>query len=487
MKFNAFVASSLDDLKKHRDWVLAALHKVGFVVQLRERSGPSPSLPKRFYYRDRLEDCDLFILVVARRRGYIPPDDELSITQFEYQAAQDLGIDILIFMLDEKSPWPEEFDERDQDPEILRWREHLIKKHAVGFFANNPESIEIAPALARWRQERIEPDAPTQDEKPAKAPRLRGPKKPTVEKAPAETETSVVSFGHVEPVGDVLFTSTDARGTPGALNSLVLESQRYDLELPAAEALTQGYAHLFEPGKYPIILVVTVHPKLSTREALHRHLRKALKTYGPWLRDKTVWMPLMGTGTGSLKPRTSLEATLRAIEDARLLEENPPRHLILSSDAPRRLELANLAERHLGIRVSKPPKRYDFGPPPSSFADSPIEPAVAFSVPATSFSVPATVHIDPVELAFRLVLAHKADPDLLLRPDLEPLRQGLDQLRIDSSASSAFTAYQRLLDDSAWIEPNALWAAWLRQARAEELESIESELNAWAASDAVAS
>ena len=68
----------------------------------------------------------------------------------EYNAAQDRGIDTLVFLLSEDSPWPRKHDELDRDPEIRRWRSELSEKHGVSFFALSPESIEIQPAIARW-------------------------------------------------------------------------------------------------------------------------------------------------------------------------------------------------------------------------------------------------------------------------------------------------------------------------------------------------
>jgi hypothetical protein len=87
---------------------------------------------------------------VAFRRGFVPVGESLSITQLEYQAALDGGIDVLAFLLDEDSPWPRKFDELERDPEVRAWRKAVEQRHGRGRFGLDPGSIEIGPAITRW-------------------------------------------------------------------------------------------------------------------------------------------------------------------------------------------------------------------------------------------------------------------------------------------------------------------------------------------------
>jgi formylglycine-generating enzyme required for sulfatase activity len=105
--------------------------------------------PKNFS-QDRLNGCDLCVLLVAFRRGYVPDGENLSITQLEYQAAVKQGTDILPFMLDENAPWPRRFDELEKDPEIVKWRADLRRRHGVQPFGLEPRSIEMTGPLGRW-------------------------------------------------------------------------------------------------------------------------------------------------------------------------------------------------------------------------------------------------------------------------------------------------------------------------------------------------
>lgn len=154
MAYKAFVSSTFKDLEKHRAYVIDALRKAGFFVDPMEDWVASNDEPKVFS-KARIEGCDLCILLVGFRRGFIPDGENKSITQLEYHTARMNGLDILVFVLDENSPWRREYDEIEKDPEMKKWRQYLQKEHGIGFFDLEPSSIPIAPALTRWLAERI--------------------------------------------------------------------------------------------------------------------------------------------------------------------------------------------------------------------------------------------------------------------------------------------------------------------------------------------
>lgn len=152
MTYKAFVSSTFEDLKGHRQHVIAALRKAGFSVDPMEDWTASTDEPKQFS-EARVRGCNLCVLLVGFRRGHIPKGKKFSITQLEYQAAMRLGIDVLVFMLDKDAPWWDKFNELKKDPQIERWRTDLGEHKGVGFFGLEPKSIEIAPALTRWLAE----------------------------------------------------------------------------------------------------------------------------------------------------------------------------------------------------------------------------------------------------------------------------------------------------------------------------------------------
>ncbi|MGH7555513.1 MAG: DUF4062 domain-containing protein [Longimicrobiales bacterium] len=147
--YKAFVSSTFEDLKRHRAHVIQALRKSGIFVDPMEDWTAEADEPKRFS-TDRLAGCHFCVLLVALRRGYVPEGESVSITQMEYQAAVDEGMDVLVYLLDEDAPWPHRFVEVDKDPEVRKWRDRLSARHGRVLFGLDPSTIEIAPAVTRW-------------------------------------------------------------------------------------------------------------------------------------------------------------------------------------------------------------------------------------------------------------------------------------------------------------------------------------------------
>jgi len=152
--YKAFVSSTFEDLKAHRAYVIAALRRAGFYVDPMEEWTAATDEPKQFSQK-RVEGCHLCVLLVAFRRGYVPEGEDLSITQLEYETAVRLSMGVLVFMLDENSPWPRQFDELDKDPKLRSWRAELTNRRGISLFNLRPESVEIAPALTRWLRDAV--------------------------------------------------------------------------------------------------------------------------------------------------------------------------------------------------------------------------------------------------------------------------------------------------------------------------------------------
>jgi hypothetical protein len=144
-----FVSSTYEDLKDHRAHVIKALRKSGIFVDPMEDWTAESDEPKVFS-QDRVKGCHFCVLLVAFRRGYIPENETLSVTQLEYQAAIEKGMDVLVYLLDANASWPLRFDERNSDPEIRAWRARLEQRHGRELFGPAPSSIDIAPAITRW-------------------------------------------------------------------------------------------------------------------------------------------------------------------------------------------------------------------------------------------------------------------------------------------------------------------------------------------------
>jgi hypothetical protein len=122
------------------------------------------------------------------------------------------------------------------------------------------------------------------------------------------------------PEGELVFVSVDRAGTPGELNSAVLQALKLPTDtIPSADELAHGYA-IVQLGRrrvHAICFIVTVDmeaPRFA--EALLEPnlvtcLRDAVK-----LQARSIWVPLMGTGTGGLSNRESLRAIFRAFDQS---------------------------------------------------------------------------------------------------------------------------------------------------------------------------
>jgi len=153
MAYKAFISSTFEDHKRYRKFVITALRRAGLSVDPMEEWTAATAAPKHFS-QERLDGCDLCVLLVGFRRGHIPAGETSSITQLEYRAAIASGIDVLVFVLAEGTRWPREFNELRSDPGIRQWRAELQESKGVGFFGVEPRSIKIEPALARWIAEK---------------------------------------------------------------------------------------------------------------------------------------------------------------------------------------------------------------------------------------------------------------------------------------------------------------------------------------------
>jgi serine/threonine protein kinase len=157
--FRAFVSSTFLDLEKHRKCVIDALQKAGIFVDPMENWTADSEEPKKLS-RNRVEGCDLCVLLVALRRGIVPQGESLSITQMEYAAARELNLSILVYLFDDSGDylWPRRFDELHCDPGIGTWRQELKERHVCTLFDHHPEPLgkQVLAGVSRWLQEKAQ-------------------------------------------------------------------------------------------------------------------------------------------------------------------------------------------------------------------------------------------------------------------------------------------------------------------------------------------
>src|SRR6218665_2430605 len=114
----------------------------------------------------------------------------------------------------------------------------------------------------------------------------------------------------------VYFVPCNSGGAPGNLNSFVLESIGFNFKtFPNSNDLINGFAFRRIDEKKTVVFIVTVGGNPSTAINLYQNLKKAFFSLQNELKDKTIWIPLMGTGHGGLSEGESSQYIFDAIRE----------------------------------------------------------------------------------------------------------------------------------------------------------------------------
>lgn len=139
--------------------------------------------------------------------------------------------------------------------------------------------------------------------------RIEGPHKIVVGVNPNEADLAIASIDNI--------------GTPGRLNRYVLKEYGYFVDdLPGRKELEGGFSFVNDPiiskgkpRKNILLVVVVDESDRDTDVKLRLNLSRALVEFIRIIQGKTVWIPLMGCGTGGLSYEESYSATVTAINE----------------------------------------------------------------------------------------------------------------------------------------------------------------------------
>lgn len=138
-----YISSTYSDLIEAREAVYRALRKMRHDVIAMEDYVSADQRPLDKCLAD-VADCDVYVGIFAWRYGYVPPNQEGSITELEFRKAQHSKKPCLLFMLHEDAPWPRKLIDRDVEHiEVLR--AELCRDYMVSFFRT---SDELAAAVS---------------------------------------------------------------------------------------------------------------------------------------------------------------------------------------------------------------------------------------------------------------------------------------------------------------------------------------------------
>ncbi len=147
-----FLSSTYIDLIEHRKAAHDALEQLGLYVIGMESFGARPE-DSTVACMKEVEESDLFIGIYAHRYGNIPKDSDVSITEQEFDQAQELGKPIFGFVVDEEYPWSPKQIEHDKN-EQLKNLLSKVKKQPIEFFTT-PDNLaqKIASSIGRHLSE----------------------------------------------------------------------------------------------------------------------------------------------------------------------------------------------------------------------------------------------------------------------------------------------------------------------------------------------
>jgi hypothetical protein len=159
-----YVSSTFADLKSHRERVRHALRRRRHEDVAMELYGAEDKRPLEKCLED-VKRCDLYVGIFAFRYGYVPPGQDRSITELEYQTAVDARKSRLLFLLAEDATWPVNLMEMEKYQEQKSLRERVKQDRLVVYFSSEDQLYaEVTDALVRWEQEQgIAAPAPLAD------------------------------------------------------------------------------------------------------------------------------------------------------------------------------------------------------------------------------------------------------------------------------------------------------------------------------------
>ncbi len=138
-----FVGSTFVDLQPYRNAVREALHRLEAVVRGMEYFGALPETPKEECLRI-VGSCKFYIGIFAMRYGTTDPETGKSLTQLEYERAQELRLPSLIYLIDEERQpvLPKHIEFGDNSEKLLALKQAVKSRHVVSFFTT-PEDLAV--------------------------------------------------------------------------------------------------------------------------------------------------------------------------------------------------------------------------------------------------------------------------------------------------------------------------------------------------------
>src|SRR5689334_7033953 len=107
----AFLSSTSEDLKDHREQAARAIEESGLAISRMESFASSAHLPSLPACLEKVDEAEGVVVLVAHRYGWVPTTgnpDAKSITWLECSRARETGKEVLAFLVDPAYDWPKD-------------------------------------------------------------------------------------------------------------------------------------------------------------------------------------------------------------------------------------------------------------------------------------------------------------------------------------------------------------------------------------------
>lgn len=134
IKYQIFVSSTYDDLRKEREQVLKASLEMGHIPVGMEMFSAADEEQWKIITR-QIDECDYYVVIVAHRYGSVV--DDISYTEKEYDYAISKGIPVLGFIIEDDASWPADRVDTEPVPKSsLETFKAKLKKKPVSFWSS---------------------------------------------------------------------------------------------------------------------------------------------------------------------------------------------------------------------------------------------------------------------------------------------------------------------------------------------------------------
>ena len=151
-----FISSTVDDLRPEREKAIAVVERMGQAVAM-EKFFASNHQSKRVCLK-WLQECDAMVLILGFKYGSIDSDEQISLTEIEYNAAKAFGLPIFAFLkCDHQGNWQPQEAGKERLEKLLAFKSRVDDdRYRVRFVLPDQLATEISLAINHYAIEHDE-------------------------------------------------------------------------------------------------------------------------------------------------------------------------------------------------------------------------------------------------------------------------------------------------------------------------------------------